>query len=489
MPTGNDSAGKLVAAALVREVSGLLTTDETGKTIPVQPIRYVSAMATTDEIGRPTQALAVATAVGSASVDDLGRTLPVKPVRVVAGLTTTDEVGRTVPVRPVFAAGGCLVANRIGQPSRTVANGGAVTQAQEWHSVLLTAPARYLDITFGNFISNSSSLSQLDLGLAQLTLRMGVRRSTGTVAPGYLPGTTTRDMVLAPGDYGIFQVDLGAEYAVGTRLWLKVLGTYASAPANWAATDVIMSRGDEFNEFGNALTDRTLATSWSGGSRSTNYSVLSPVSVVARTANASALAVGIFGDSITAAGNNDGTFGDYIGWAQRGLAASASAVVMGAQGMTLGALIGSATQRTRRLTGMRLTHVLCTLGTNDLSGGTTDTQMLANLETFKGYLDPLGIKLIPATLPPRTNASNNAKYGPDSASVWARRISYNASIRSNNGVGYGYFDAAAHMQDGTSTDLWRTDLGTPTSDGIHPSTVVHTAVAAAFAAAIPTLFV
>lgn len=379
-----------------------------------------------------------------------------------------------------------LVTTRNGQPGRTVANGGAVTQVQEWHSVVLTSPAKLLTLTYGNFTANAGVLSQLDNGASQLTLRMGVRLSSGASIAGYLPGSTTRDLVLAPGDRGKFEVDLGNTYPAGTRIWLHVLGTYANAPTNWAATDVVMSRADEFNEFGNALTDRTLDTTWPSGTRTTNYSVLSPFSITAKL-QASVPTVGIVGDSITAAGNNDGTFGDYIGWAQRGIAASYAQVIMGAQGMTLGALMGSATQRDRRFTGMKLTHVLCPLGTNDLSGGSTDAQLYANMMSFKTYLDDLGIKLIPCTLPPRTNAANNAKYGADSANVWGYRTAYNNTLRVNNGVGYGFFDAAAYMQDANNVDLWRSDLGTPTSDGIHPATLIHTPVAAAFAAILTPL--
>lgn len=385
-----------------------------------------------------------------------------------------------------------LVATRTGFPSRTVSNtgttgGGTATQYQQSQSALLTTPARYVTLRFTNLINNSGMLSQLDNGLASLTLRTAIQLSSGLPIPAYLASDgVTRDVVIAPGASVDLICDLGSELVVPSRLWIIARGTFASIPARWPTTDILMTRSDEFNEFGTALTDRSTAR-WTSGTRTTNYSILPPVAIFASLATP-AKSVLILGDSISSAGNNDSTFGDGVGYVQRALNTTPRIAWSddGAAGMTLSAFIASSAQKTLRigtLAGSGATHILCPLGTNDLSGGSTAAQLQTNMQALQAYAT--GLKVIPCTLPPRTNPANDAKYGADSANVWTYRQTYNAWVRTNP-FGYGYFDTAAYFEDGT-TSLWRTDLGTPTDDGIHPNTVLHNAATTALAAALPSL--
>lgn len=42
----------------------------------------------------------------------------------------------------------------------------------------------------------------------------------------------------------------------------------------------------------------------------------------------------------------------------------------------------------------------------------------------------------------------------------------------------GYFEVADLAESARNSGKWRVDLGAPTTDGVHPSTVIHTAMAA-----------
>lgn len=389
-----------------------------------------------------------------------------------------------------------LVANRTGYSSRTVANSGAVgggtaTQAQNWYFIYITDNCTELNFLYGNFRANASTPSQLDTGASQATIRLGVRHGAGGAAIAATTDGTTRDLVLASGAYGTLKA-LGT-FTQGETLVVQQFTTFASVPSTWPLLDIIMSQFGEFNEFGTSLTDRTLATSWTGGTRVTNYPVLPPILVYAPVSGPKRAGIMLLGDSISAAGSSDFTFGEYIGWAPRGLTNTLPWFINGASGASYAGMMSNSTQVQRRfdniLNLVKLTSLygLCGFGTNDLASLQTAAQMLTWQGNMKTKLTSFGYRLIPIKLQPRTNSANNALPASE-PNTFTNRQSFNSSMVSNNGCGFGYFDMAASSQDSVSTDLWRTDLGTPTADGIHPSTVVHTQAAADFAAVLGTLF-
>jgi len=383
------------------------------------------------------------------------------------------------------------VGNRMGLASISVTNsgstgGGTATQVQRQRNftVATTIPAGTLcRVRYTNQYANGSGIQN---GLAVMTLRAGFRLSSTKFAAVMFSGV--RDAVLQPGDtvegFWTPPIDL----VPGTTYKEQAFCTFASVPSAWAGTAEQSQAFDEYQEWGTALTDRT-ATNWNSGTRTTNYTICPPIDICVPF-KTNLPAVMIAGDSISSDGSNDSTFAGFFGYVQRALAANYAWTNVGATGQTMGAMFGSqAATRIQRFAKRGFTHMLSPTGTNDLAGAVPYSQLVTQITSGKAVCDAVGIKLIPFTLPPRTDPTNTTKNGSDNTNVWTWRQQYNTYIRSNNGVGYGYFDAAASFQDPVTTDLWRTDLGTPTTEGIHPLTVLHTQAMTDLAAALPSLLV
>ena len=116
-----------------------------------------------------------------------------------------------------------------------------------------------------------------------------------------------------------------------------------------------------------------------------------------------------------------------------------------------------------------VTYCFNTLGTNDWavsSGPQTAASLYALQLQLKSELAAFGIQLIPVTLQPRTNNTNNGMNGAETQ-TFTQRALYNANIISSNGVGNGYYDLAAQLQNVASPNFWRTDLSKVTAAAIN----------------------
>jgi hypothetical protein len=180
----------------------------------------------------------------------------------------------------------------------------------------------------------------------------------------------------------------------------------------------------------------------------------------------------VLGDSISALGTEDSYQAD-LGYLQGAMTgASVASVNAGGGGQPFFNWVDSNASRTtsRALTFNAalpyVTHVFAAMGTNDLDQNNTDAQIKANMLLLQTRLDTWGVKVIPFTIPNRTNAANNAKFGTDSVNVWTYRTDFNDDVRNGECGAYIFIDPATSFQDGVNANLW---VAAGTNDGIHPN--------------------
>lgn len=382
-----------------------------------------------------------------------------------------------------------IVGVNIGQGEQT--GNGTATQVQQWAQYRAMMDCAAPSVIFQNSSTVDGIPYSPSISIPAVTIRAGILRgddafSIESAHQLLWPGGGI-DIKIQPGQM-VESLPLGINFAKGESIFLATRFTYDSVPSIWPCTSVLQAAG--YHEFGTSLTDRTVATGWSGGSRVINYGLTPPVAIKGLTPLPQPV-VAIFGDSISSAGANDDFPSGYWdwGWAQRGLDdLFIPWINAGGSGAPINILVQSASEADanqyffQAFAEAGVTHVLVPLGTNDISNGRTGAQIYGDMQTLGTASARYNIKTIPCTMYPKTDEGNTA----DATS--GNRATLNGLIKTNNGVGYGYFDAAAYCQDPVNTTLWRSDLGTPTSDGTHPSGVIHTAIKGGLLAAGINLF-
>lgn len=354
-----------------------------------------------------------------------------------------------------------LVATRNAFPaaSRNVTNtGGTNTQVQQISAFVLTEDVSDLAFTFGNFDRATASTMAFN-GLANVTIRVGLWDGTSTYPVFWENGS--RDLTLEPGAVATTR-PLFFKGTKGQKLWLVRLMTWATAPARFPASTLPASTGTQVNEWGTALADRTTAYGQFFTRNAGNWAVFPPLAITG-TAKAGPV-VGILGDSIASDGSNDYNADEPdTGWAMGGLAENGIPYInLGTASLQSAHILSSRAGRTQlfaALLAAGATHLLYALSTNDWGASRTSAQLLADLATLKAELDPLGIKLVPVTSWPKTNATNNGMLAGETT-TFAQRALFNAALRTNNGVGYGFYELARVAEDPADSNLWRTDVRT-----------------------------
>ena len=130
------------------------------------------------------------------------------------------------------------------------------------------------------------------------------------------------------------------------------------------------------------------------------------------------------------------------------------------------------------------------LGTNDLPDGASTVQ--TRLTQLYGYLRASGIrKIYQTTLMPKTTSTDSwaTTANQTVTSDETARLAVNTWILGGaGGLIDGYIDVAAQVTTttGSGARVWRVDLGTPTTDGIHPTAALHQQAATAVSAIFPS---
>lgn len=375
--------------------------------------------------------------------------------------------------------------------------GASAREFNVHHSHIITEDCSSLIFRFGNFLASPAAPIQTDAGPGNLTLRVGVLVSGSNDPVQAYWASGSKDTVIEPGATAQTR-PIAGRYLAGQRVFAQVRGIYDVIPVAWPASAlVIETDGSEDVEFGTGLQDRTNATDPYFGPHVTPFGVLPAIAVLGNPlSHVFRPRVVVFGDSICSTGNNDNTFGDYIGFAQRALGELGIAFNnIGASGGGVQSFMNlpkaSRARKYSAIVDAGINYCLTNFVTNDLSGTTTDTSqsVLSSLRNLSDEMLSFGIRMIPMTCVPRTNTTNNGINAIDTANAFTYRANFNAALRANNGVGYGYFDLALFTQEPTNNNLWRFDMYSGTIDGIHPNPANHTAMTAALKAALPALLV
>lgn len=374
------------------------------------------------------------------------------------------------------------------------------------------SPASALTNTSSFTQFNSSSTINNQLGVAVNKIRLKwvnaiVHFSNGTMIPGpriarfrvgISPAGNTAgartsllfgglaEVSVEPGAEVVCDVHtFAADLAAGASARVVVFAEYESAPARLPNSNINSSDNtNELNEGGTgALAPKDLVGM--PASRIGAKVILPPVFALGVPVGTPTVTkrIGFIGDSITS-GADDTTTGSTIGFAQRGAhAANVPWVASSTEGLShVLAPAGSDARRFLLSPFQGCTHVFDFLGVNDIRAGQTAAALWANKMSVKAELNALGIKYIPSTIWPNTNAGNTAEA---SAGIWDRLNAINTLIRDNNGGGDGFFELNALVRDGANPNLWGAPGGG--ADGTHPGTTHHTTVATAFTAYIGAL--
>lgn len=451
-------AGKTGAVSLVKGDVGLSNVDNTADTAKPVSTAAQTALDTKAPLASPTFTGTVSgvskAAVGLGNVDNTADVS--KPVSTAqqAALDAKQSLSNVTLRRQV--------ATRASFPSsaRLFTNSSSNTQVQQTMSIQITDDSEDFVFTWGNFNRPSPSSTALS-GLSTITVRAGLYDGVNTY-PIFWPNGS-RDMVLEPGAWADSRPVM-YKAVKGQRMLLVWRITWATAPASFPGSCTIANYSVDVSEWGTALTDRT--TNYASNTMFTrqagNYAVLPPIGITA-TGKARPV-VGILGDSISSDSVNDFT-SDSIdtGWAAGGLGdAGIPYVQLGTSSLLMTNIASSTVLRSQLFTAIaaaKVTHLLLPLGTNDWASGRTAAAVLADANTIRNDLKPLGVKVIPITLQPKTDSTNTTNASGET-NTFAQRALYNAAIISGNGLGDGYYDLASITQSTANNNLWRTDLRT-----------------------------
>lgn len=377
-------------------------------------------------------------------------TLPATVGLIVAATSArATAFGAQRRVRPVANRGG------LGSSNVDVANANGHTQVGDQLNIQLMDDMPDLAFRLGNFRGYRTGMADLS-GESAITWRGGV--FTGST---YLPvfgQNGERDIVLAPG--AVVDTASVGSFKKGQSILLITQKTWASPPANFPGNPVPAGSARDLSESGAALPDRTLTGGFPAAQRLSNFAILPPLAVLGTGLRRASVAV--LGNSIGSQGISDATTGrGEYGFMQRGLsAAGIPSITLGQAGLRLSTVVSSAKllgQYLQPCVGLDITHLAVELATNDWIDGRSGAAMYADYLKIRDAAAKLGMKTIPFTAPPKTNAANNAQFGTETT-TWVQRRILNDLIRSANGVGDGYFDLAAVWQDAANADLWRSDL-------------------------------
>lgn len=363
----------------------------------------------------------------------------------------------------VNTRGGC------GIPTSSSSNGGNHNSFNQRLGLKLNDYATSIELIFANLRSSGSGGGILN-GESAITLTCALEIGS-LIVPVFWP-SGARFIRIDPGAYvRSLKAPVSAAPAIGATI-LRMHGIWDSVPssipiANGAMGDA--APGYDSNSRGIDLADATLGTMPT--SINTFGVIFPPWSIIGATSPP--------GPSVLAIGDSNRS------WATSGLSnANIRAINLGADGYTLDGFMSPYP----RLIGVEeagITHALVTIAGGDVTAGAGSQTLIGRAVAARGILERYGIKAVMATTPPKTTADNTAV---NSASKWAAIRDYNSYLRANNGVGYGCFDLFDQWGI-RATGLWRTDLGTPTDDGTHASSVMHIVAASALAQAAPSLFI
>jgi hypothetical protein len=128
-------------------------------------------------------------------------------------------------------------------------------------------------------------------------------------------------------------------------------------------------------------------------------------------------------------------------------------------------------------------HAVIQLGINDISGGRTASQLIADYATIAGLI---GKPIFCCTLAPRSNSTDSWQTVANQTAFAqeAQRSSFNTSVRAGLSGFAGYFEIADQVESARNSGKWRADtVRTVTDFAINSGSQTLTSATAAFTAA------
>lgn len=385
--------------------------------------------------------------------------------------------------------GRVVVAGRHSIPiAQSAVVDGSYNQLEQVYRYVCTEDVSDIEVLFSNLHMTSAGV--FGPGLQDLSSRCSLKLSNVGVGVQGATSNGQTDLPMKIGATGSFFHPMtlreGQEFF---GVWLH---TYAAPPTDFA-TGLAAAASGESNQKGTGLTDRT-GNGFLANLNPSSFAYLPPVMIRGRPLSGSTKKrVVINGDSVAAAGGNDSleliSGMNFTGWAARAMGSTYAFANVGHAGLSLQTLAAeSIAVRAMRLSGIfgsGFTHVIQALGTNDFVSSDTAATSLTNLQNQVDMYAAAGIKSILTTPPPRTNAGNTTE---QAAGIYAKRQAFITGVYALAAArNLQVFDTSGLWSDPSNPMLWRTDLGTPTSDGVHPNPVLHTLAKTAFLADIGRL--
>lgn len=388
----------------------------------------------------------------------------VSTVQSVDGLTgavsLSSRYSSAASTRTIRRRSGIDVAAQPGSFS-TLSSG--ITDAMVRRSHLAGATTRQIHVAYANWRRVSGSESN---GANNITVRGAVEYPSGTYTPLYFNGS--RDVVIHPGGTAISD-PCSIVIPLGTQFWTR--------------TEVIVGSGESFM-YHNLRTEDGEASQTGAGDLTTSGTITGsspsygPCAIFEDFLSATELRIGGIGDSIMM-GTGDTTKVNW-GWFARAFGA-----VVPAQRVAFGsetALNFSGQQSTYRrlplLEGANI--IICSYGINDISSSLANIQTrLTNVWTRAAAT---GVPVVQCTLTPSTTSTDSwaTTTNQTVTSNETKRTQLNDWIRSLPSPISGYIEIADIAETARNSGLWKVTgaANYATSDGLHPSTAMHTLIGA-----------
>lgn len=311
---------------------------------------------------------------------------------------------------------------------------------------------RSLQLAFGNWYVNSTTRQETGTG-GTASVQVAVEYPAGVFAQFTFGGSFVG--AIASGATGLTDV-LQINIPDGAEFWIR---TFWDNPAGIVFSDALdMNHGEAFNVgasgIPNQVTGGTVTNAITNGAV-----VLLPCAILGQTTRNS---ICLIGDSRTAGGGD--AFSDnshYLGHGERSLAALTPVMNLGVSGDRAQSFIASSTQR--RALAAYCSHVVSAYGINDLANGRTSAQLLADLQTIRGYF-PAG-RFVQATLEPWTTSTDAwATTANQTPAAWeAQRTALNDQIRAA-ALGSKFVEVADALESARNSGRWQPGR---TADGVH----------------------
>lgn len=402
-----------------------------------------------------------------------------------------DKIQETYEQGAPVASPIVQIANRTAMPVDTNTNTSAYRFFNSRNMVRNRTGVAVNDVILGmgNFFANGATT---EAGTTPVKYRIALQ-IVGVQRVEVLWGGVN-EITVAPGvavfsDPMHFDLDIPDNTAINVIVYAE----YDTAPARLHTS--LSPTADDANEGSTtAITDKHMSGTISG--RVVARTLFTPLGLYARAPGRTKPSILDIGDSV-AAGANDSTAGTN-GFIQRALNMyPITHVAMSGYSYSAAWASSASTDLLRKLSPVRdsesYDYATVCLGGNDVLSGGVAATIASRMSGMGTYLATRGMKMIPMTGMPRTNNTNDGPYGSDAAGAMTQYINLRQLIIDGNGVGNGYFDRMAAVQQAGDMTRWDNTLHPPGTtatdrDGVHPITAGHTLLTTALGDAAPTLF-